>query len=698
MPDAAFRREKRGNKQKGSISPMAERPRHILICSCEDTMPLNGEAVRGACRDSVVVEGRQLCRAELDKFRKLAGSGEPLTVACTQEAPLFTEIASEFEQGGDIDFVNIRETAGWSKDAKAAGPKMAALIAAAAEPAPPVPAVNFNSEGVTLVYGSDERAIEAAKLLRDHLNVTVLLKTPKDVAPPRATDFPVTKGNIKAAKGYLGAFELTVDGYAVAAPSSRGALAFGPARSEAVSRCDILVDLTGGVPLFPAADLRDGYLRADPGDPAAVLRTVLKARDLVGAFDKPRYVTFTNDLCAHSRSGIVGCRRCLDLCPTGAIQPAGDHVAIDANICAGCGQCAAACPTGAAAYALPPSDHLMRKLRMLLSSYSGAGGKNPVVMFHDADHGGELIDALARYGDGLPANVLPIEVNEVTQVGLEAIAASFAYGASAVRFLIRGKARHDTAGLAQTVALAKPILAGLGFAGERTATIETDDPDQLGESLRAIPPMNGAAKPATFAAVGSKREVVRLALREMHGVAPAPVDVVALPKGAPFGSVDVNVDGCTLCLSCVSACPTGAMSDDPEKPMLRFAEDACVQCGLCAATCPEKVITLKPQIDFRAATAMSRVIKQEEPFPCVRCGKPFGVKSSVERVVAKLEGKHWMFKDKKRLDVIRMCDDCRVNAMAEEEFDPFGAPARPPTRTTGDYLREREETEKTTKS
>jgi ferredoxin len=126
--------------------------------------------------------------------------------------------------------------------------------------------------------------------------------------------------------------------------------------------------------------------------------------------------------------------------------------------------------------------------------------------------------------------------------------------------------------------------------------------------------------------------------------------------------------------------------------MLRFAEDACVQCGLCKATCPEKVISLKPQIDFRAATAMSRIVKQEEPAECIRCGKPFGVKSSVDRVVAKLEGKHWMYKDsKKRLDVIRMCEDCRVVAMAEQQFDPFGAPQRPRVRTTEDYLREREE-------
>ena len=125
--------------------------------------------------------------------------------------------------------------------------------------------------------------------------------------------------------------------------------------------------------------------------------------------------------------------------------------------------------------------------------------------------------------------------------------------------------------------------------------------------------------------------------------------------------------------------------------MLRFAEDACVPCGLCKATCPEKVISLVPRIDFRSVTAAARVLKQEEPFSCVRCGKSFGVKSTIERVVAKLEGKHWMYQGSaSRLNVIKMCEECRVAAVTEEGFDPYGAPARPKLRTTDDYLRERE--------
>jgi len=674
---------------------MADRPQNILICSCEDTMPLDADAVRRGCGGAKVTTANHLCRTQIERFQSAIAGGDPLIVGCTQEAPLFSEIAAELENAAPVSFVNVREAAGWSDQGAKAGPKMAALIAAAAEPVPDVHLVGLSSEGVTLVYGRDERAIEAAKLLADHLDVTVLLSRPKNIAPPRATEFPVVKGTIRAAKGHFGAFELTVDDYAAPEPSSRGALIFGAARNGAVSRCDLVLDLSGGAPLFPAHDLRDGYLRADPGDPAALLSAVLKARDLVGGFDKPRYITFTQDLCAHSRSKIVGCHRCLDLCPTGAIAPAGDHVAIDPNVCAGCGQCAAVCPTGAASYALPPADALLRKLRAMLTAYRNAGGANAVALLHDEPHGAALIDALARHGNGLPANVLPLAVNEVTQVGLEAVAAAFAYGAAGLRFLTRARPRHDIAGLYQTIALADPILNGLGFGEGRVTTIETDDPFALGETLRAIPPAAGAARPASFHAIGEKRDVLRIALRELHHAAPAPVDVVALPDGAPFGTVELNVEGCTLCLSCVAACPTGALSDDQERPVLRFAEDACVQCGLCKATCPEKVISLRPQLDFRAVNAPARVLKEEEPFCCISCGKPFGVKSSIERVAAKLEGKHWMFQNSaKRLDVIKMCADCRVTAMTNENFDPFAAPARPNPRTTEDYLREREREQK----
>jgi ferredoxin len=667
---------------------MADLTGHLLICSCDDTMPLDPGAIRRGCRGEPMT-ATQLCRAELDRFRAIAAADTPLTVGCTQETHLFSEAAMEVGRTSPVKFVNIREAAGWSSEAAQAGPKMAALLAAAAEPVPAVPSVSLESDGVILICGRDEIAVEAGNLLKDHLDVTVLIEPPAAIAPARATDFPVAKGKVRNASGHLGAFEVAIDDFAEAMPSSRGVLAFGPSRNDARSNCAIILDLTGGTALFPAADLRDGYLRADPKDPAAMLRAVLRARDLIGSFEKPRYITYDASLCAHSRSQIVGCTRCLDLCPTAAITPSGDHVTIDADICAGCGQCAAACPTGAASYALPSEDALMRKLRAMLISYREAGGDQPIVLLHDDPHGAPLIDALARFGDGLPAHVLPLALNEMTQIGLESIAAAFAYGASAMRFLLRARPRHDVSGLLRTMALADPILTGLGFGPGRIDTIETDDPDLLLAALRAIPSMPPAPRPASFRPQGGKKGVLRFALAELHRAAPDPVGIIALPEGAPFGAVEIDAEGCTLCLSCVSACPTGALRDDPERPMLRFVEDACVQCGLCKATCPENVITLKPQIDFDAARAPAQILKQEEPFCCIRCSKPFGVKSTIDRVIAKLEGKHWMYAESRRVDVIKMCDDCRVAVAAEQSFDPYGA-QNPTMRTTDDYLRERD--------
>lgn len=673
--------------------------RKVFVCSCEGTMPLDKAAMGKGCRQNEIENADHLCRAELERFRKAVRTGEPVTVGCTQEAALFSEIASEIaseapdgSEVSDVTFANIRETAGWSRDAKAAGPKMAALLAAAAEPLPETPLVTLNSDGVILIYGRDERAIEAGHLLKDRLDVTVLLSKPKDIAPPHATEFPIAQGTIRNAKGHLGAFELAIDDYALPTPSSREALKFENPRDGAVSNCDLILDLSGGTPLFPAADLHDGYLRADPNDPPGMMRAILKAHALVGTFDKPRYITFTENLCAHSRSKIVGCHRCLDLCPTGAISPNGDHVKIDEHVCAGCGACASACPTGAAAYALPPADSLMQKLRTLLAVYREAGGKNAVLLLHDAAHGDPLIDALARHGDGLPANVIPLALNEVTQIGIESIAAVFAYGASALRILTREKPRHDTSGLVRTIELAKTILTGLGFSEDCIDVIATDDPDVLDEQTRVIEARTHIKEPATFGPVGKPRDMMLLSLRELQRVSPAPVKVIALPKEAPFGKIEINVEGCTLCLSCVGACPTGALGDDPDKPTLKFSEAACVQCGLCQATCPEKVISLVPQLDFAAVTAPARILKEEEPFHCISCGKPFGTKSTIERILAKLESKqHWMFKNApQRLEMLKMCDDCRVVAVSNQTFDPYGAPPRPKVRTTDDYLRERE--------
>ena len=664
--------------------------RTVLVCDCAHTMALDGKALAKACGgEGDAGVATQLCRAQLDRFEKHVKEAGPLLVACTQEAPLFGEIAEEENPDAAIAFTNIRERAGWSDEGAQAMPKIAALLAEAAMDIPPTGTITLKSEGTCLVYGTDERAIEAARQLSGSLDVTVLLKSPRDVAPPRIMDVPVFKGTIRAAKGWLGNFEIVVDDYAPAIPASRAVLAFEPPRHGAASRCDVIVDLTGGAPLFPAHGKRDGYLRPDPNSPAAVAKALFEAADLVGEFEKPRYVDFKADLCAHSRSRKTGCTRCLDVCPTGAITPNGDHVAIDPHICAGCGSCAAVCPTGASTYALPPLQTVYERLRTLLSSYARAGGADPVLLVHDPRHGDELISLMARHGRGLPARVLPFAVNEVTQLGFDVFAAALAYGATQVRVLVGPANAGETAGLASQIGLAETAMAGLGYGSGRVSIIDAQDPDAVEAELWSLPRQAPAAA-GMFLPMGGKRTVTMLALRHLHKVAPEPVEVLPLAPGSPFGRVQVNVEGCTLCLSCVGACPTGALLDNADKPMLSFSQDACVQCGLCKNTCPEKVISLVPEIDFRDSARGAKVIKEEEPFCCVRCGTPFATKSSIEKVVAALAGKHAMFATPEAANRMRMCGDCRVVDQFEQGDAPFAVGTQHRPRTTEDYLRERE--------
>ncbi|MDV7395753.1 4Fe-4S dicluster domain-containing protein, partial [Arthrospira platensis SPKY1] len=119
---------------------------------------------------------------------------------------------------------------------------------------------------------------------------------------------------------------------------------------------------------------------------------------------------------------------------------------------------------------------------------------------------------------------------------------------------------------------------------------------------------------------------------------PATESIPLPAAGAPLGSVNVNRDACTLCLSCVSACPANALQDNPSAPQLRFVEKNCVQCGLCVKTCPENALSLEPRFWLSEQRRQPRVINEQPTFACIRCGKAFGTLKGVEAMLSRLSG------------------------------------------------------------
>ncbi|RYI98810.1 MAG: 4Fe-4S ferredoxin, partial [Acetobacteraceae bacterium] len=181
--------------------------RIALVCSCEDSMILDGRALARGCaaQGTELRRAEHLCRSQLDRFLAAVATGRPVTVGCTQEAPLFAEEAAAAGATGRIDYVNLREQAGWAKEGPSAGPKMAGLLAAAAIPLPETPLVPLASEGVTLVLGRDATALGVAQRLADRLDLTVLLTGEEPVTPLGRAEFPVLRGRARSATGWLGA-------------------------------------------------------------------------------------------------------------------------------------------------------------------------------------------------------------------------------------------------------------------------------------------------------------------------------------------------------------------------------------------------------------------------------------------------------------------------------------------------------------
>lgn len=683
-----------------------------LICDCNQTQPLDPKALGQSLSESLTLH-TALCRREAGVFMQAVQGTDDVVVACTQEQRLFGELAVEAQaKTSVIKFVNIRETGGWSSDAKNASPKIAALLAAAHLPEPePVPTVTFKSAGRLLILGRMDEAEQAAALLADTLNVTIFTQGAGEAGGAQSRTYPVLGGQVVRVDGWLGAFKLTWQNNnpvnldlctrcnacvavcpeqaigldyqidlskcsshrdCVTACGAVGAINFQREVQEETAEFDLILDLREQT-AFNRHALPQGYFRG------ASASNLLRLRELVGEFEKPKFFDYKQKLCAHSRNEKVGCNACVDICSAEAVSSdkSRQQIKVNPSLCVGCGACTTVCPTGALTYAYPRANEQGVKLKTLLSTYQKAGGKDAVILLHSQEAGQALVNELGRaaqlkVAQGLPAHVIPVSLWHTASLGLDVWLTALAYGAAQVLVLNTAEEAPQYAeGLQAQMHQAQAMLEGLGYAKpghmpvqllHATQAMELDA--ELQRMTTGKQRLNSTVPAATFAVMAEKRSTLSMVIDHLLEHAPvlkagAAPEALALPKdGSPFGTVEVNKDRCTLCMSCVSACPANALQDNQQAPQLRFFEKNCVQCGLCVSTCPEKALNLVPRLLLTPQRKEVRVLNETQPYGCVRCGKPFGTLKGIEAMIGKLSG-NAMFQGV-ALERLKMCGDCRV--------------------------------------
>ena len=421
---------------------------------------------------------------------------------------------------------------------------------------------------------------------------------------------------------------------------------------------DIVLDLQS-VPTYTGGRLPVGYF-APARNNTALKEALIQMPEMRGKFTKPQFVYFRKEACIHGRSKKCDCRACADICPVGAIRSDRHKMFFNHYLCHGCGACSLACKTDAIQIIRPDEECWQNDLHRRLENRTS--NTLPDIVISDTGYTKNVENEQSERTDD--EETIRMEVEQITDVRMDMLLALVACGAKDI--LVDYDIDNSQAiinALDDQISMIRAVLQGLNLSEDMvhlaSASSEKNGMSKKSNIGAADSPGWSILPKGPFSSDIEKRKWIRQTIAHLSAQRSINQEI-QLPVGSPFGSVSINTGKCTLCMTCVSACPFGALSRNQDSPCLKFREAPCRQCGLCEEACPEKAISLRPRLLCNPDEVDTlRVLYETIPFCCVECGLPFASPAMIDHIRAKLKG-HWMYMSERQLRRLGMCHTCRA--------------------------------------
>ncbi len=364
-----------------------------------------------------------------------------------------------------------------------------------------------------------------------------------------------------------------------------------------------------------------------------------------GEFKYKNFVQYDPQICQYQgRLLKETCGKCEEVCPSVAITKTDKDKQLHFSDvdCHGCGGCVSVCPSGALDFTQMPRD-----------------------AFSDA----------ASYFRGHTALITPAQV-DLYDLPLPK---------GVLPFAIEGrKYLHEAHFLTLLQKSGNPVIFYTDFISKGTgdairivndifhrkyhkkAIFVCMNRDELEEALANLESLEGCRFDMNDEGL-KKREIFTYRLSQLVG--DDDLGVVHTGEHIHYGTIKINEENCTLCMSCVGACNVAALTAHPEDNTLKFNPSICTNCGYCEVVCPEKdcVEIVYDQMYLRPEYFTKNTMAHDDPFACVECGVEFATKKSIERIAEMMIPAFGG--DEIKIRTLYCCADCKPKVMLQAHID-----------------------------